>query len=270
MPENSWHDLLARQIQYCAGAIQNADGVWRLETPGEDISSQDDAMSAVTLSAGVPPAWYFREPEPETTQAHPLVPSDLGESDQIVAFTAANRRTALLRGQFVHKLFEILPYLPADKWSETAEKIAASLLAGGAVISRQKGLSAADIQMLLNQVTAIMTDKRLCGLFGPDALAEAAISGKVGHLVVQGQVDRLVVRETDVFLADFKTGTPPADKTDMPVRYVRQMAVYAELLSQIYPAKQITCWVIWTQTAEVSIVSDVRRQSELAGLVAHG
>ena len=175
-----------------------------------------------------------------------------------------------MRGQFVHKLLEILPYLPADKWSEAAEKIAASLLAGVAALNHQKGLTCADIQMLLRQTTAIMTDKRLCGLFGPDALAEAAISGKVGHLVVQGQVDRLVVRETDVLLADFKTGTPPTDKTDMPVRYVRQMAVYAEILSQIYPAKKVTCWVIWTQTAEVSIISDALRQSELAGLVAHG
>ena len=122
--------------------------------------------------------------------------------------------------------------------------------------------------MLLNQVVAIMTDKRLCGLFGPDALAEAAISGKVGHLVVQGQVDRLVVRDTDVLLADFKTGTPPTDKTDMPVRYVRQMAVYAELLRQIYPAKQITCWVVWTQTAETSIISDAQIQEELASLIA--
>ena len=268
MPENSWHDLLARQIQHCAGAIQNADGVWRLETPGEDITSQDDAMSAVPLSAGVPPAWYFREPEPETTQALPLVPSDLGEPDQIVAFTAANRRKALLRGQFVHKLFEILPYLPADKWSEAAEKIAASLLTGVAALNHQKGLTRADIQMLLRQATAVMADKRLCGLFGPDALAEAAISGKVGHLVVQGQVDRLVVRETDVLLADFKTGTPPTDKTDMPVRYVRQMAVYAELLSQIYPAKKVTCWVIWTQTAEISIISDAQIQVELASLIA--
>ena len=193
----------------------------------------------------------------------------MGEPDQIVAFTADNRRTALLRGQFVHKLFEILPYLPADKWPEAAEKIAASLLAGVAALNRQKGLSAADIQMLLRQATAIMTDNRLCGLFGPDALAEAAISGRVGRLVVQGQVDRLVVRDTDVLLADFKTGTPPADKTDMPVRYVRQMAVYAELLRQIYPAKQITCWVVWTQTAEVSIISDAQRQAELASLIAH-
>jgi hypothetical protein len=46
------------------------------------------------------------------------------------------------------------------------------------------------------------------------------------------------------------------------------MAVYAELLRQIYPAKQITCWVVWTQTAEVSIISDAQRQAELAGLVA--
>ena len=270
MIENSWHDLLARQIQHCAGAIQNANGVWRLETPGEDITSQDYAMSAMPLSAGVPPAWYFREPEPETRPASPLVPSDLGEPDQIVAFTAVNRRTALLRGKFVHKLFEILPYLPADKWSEAAKKIAASLMAGVAVLSRQKGLSAADIQMLLNQVTATITDKRLRDLFGPDALAEAAISGRVGQLVVQGQVDRLVVRDTDVLLADFKTGTPPANKTNVPIRYVRQMAVYAELLRQIYPAKQIVCWVVWTQTAEVSIISDALRQAELACIIANG
>ena len=123
--------------------------------------------------------------------------------------------------------------------------------------------------MLLRRATAIMTDDRLSGLFGPDALAETALSGRVGRLVVQGQVDRLVVRDTDVLLADFKTGTPPANKMDMPVRYVRQMAVYAELLRQIYPAKQITCWVIWTQTAEISIISDAQIQKELASLIAH-
>ena len=85
---------------------------------------------------------------------------------------------------------------------------------------------------------------------------------------MQGQVDRLVVREADVLLADFKTGTPPTDKTDMPVRYVRQMAVYVELLSQIYPTKKVTCWVIWTQTAEISIISDAQIQEELASLIA--
>ena len=47
------------------------------------------------------------------------------------------------------------------------------------------------------------------------------------------------------------------------------MAVYAELLHQIYPAKQITCWVIWTQTAEISIISDAQIQKELASLIAH-
>ena len=269
MLENSWHALMVRQIQNCAGAMQNADGVWRLETLGEDISSQDDSRSGMPPTAAVPPAWYFKEPELEPTPAFPLVPSDLGEPDQIVAFTADGRRTALLRGQFVHKLLEILPDLPADKWPEAAEKIATSLLAGVAALNRQKGLSAADIQMLLRQATAIITDNRLCDLFGPDALAEAALSGRVGRIVVQGQVDRLVVRNTDVLLVDFKTGTPPANKTEVPARYVRQMAVYAELLRQIYPAKQIACYVIWTQTAEVSIISDSLRQEEIASLVAH-
>ena len=139
MPESSWHDLLARQIQNCVGAMQYADGVWRLETRGEDISSQDDTRSAVPPSAAVPPAWFFKEPKPEPTPTFPLVPSDLGEPDQIVAFTAEDRQTAVLRGRFVHKLFEILPGLPADKWPKATEKIAASMLAGSAALNRQRG-----------------------------------------------------------------------------------------------------------------------------------
>lgn len=269
IPENSWHDLLARQIQKCAGATQNVDGIWRLVTPGQDVSPQEDGESALPTPDSVPPAWYVDPPQPEPSPASSLVPSDLGEPDRIVAFTVDDRRTALLRGQFVHKLFETLPDLPADRWPEAATKIAASLLAGVAALNRQKGLSSEDIQTLLRQATVIMTDKRMRYLFGPDALVEAALSGRVGRLVVQGQVDRLVVRDTDVFLADFKTGTPPVTETDIPFRYIRQMAVYAELLRQIYPDKKITCWVVWTQTAEVSIISDAQRQAELAGLVAH-
>jgi hypothetical protein len=46
------------------------------------------------------------------------------------------------------------------------------------------------------------------------------------------------------------------------------MAVYVELLSQIYPTKKVTCWVIWTQTAEISIISDAQIQEELASLIA--
>ena len=47
------------------------------------------------------------------------------------------------------------------------------------------------------------------------------------------------------------------------------MAVYAELLSQIHPAKKVTCWVIWTQTAKISIISDPQIQEELSRLIAH-
>ena len=87
-------------------------------------------------------------------------------------------------------------------------------------------------------------------------------------IYLQGQVDRLVNRDTDALLADFKTGTPPADKTDIP-RICPSNGCLCRTSKTDLTRKQIVCWVVWTQTAEVSIISDAQRQEELAGLDVH-
>ena len=112
-----------------------------------------------------------------------------------------------------------------------------------------------------------MTDPRLAALFGPDSLAEVSLSGMVGDRIVQGQVDRLTVSQDEVLLVDFKTGTPPADEDSLPDRYIRQMAVYADILRQIYPDKAITCWLVWTQTAQISALDETQRNAALRELM---
>ena len=72
-----------------------------------------------------------------------------------------------------------------------------------------------------------------------------------------------MVGEDEVLLADFKTGTPPADEDSIPDRYIRQMAVYADILRQIYPDKAIICWVVWTQTVQISCIAEAERKAAL-------
>lgn len=268
MLEDSWYHLLSRQIANCDGAVQTDTGIWRLETPGEDAPQDDQQDSSDKRAEGALPQWYINKPPAEPTPAYPLVPSDLGAADQAVLFTAEDRQAALLRGQFVHKLFEVLPEMSPESWSQAAETIAASMIAGVPSAKRPHTKSAILTDQLVQQAISVMTDPRLAALFGPDSLAELSLSGMVGDRIVQGQVDRLMVGEDEVLLADFKTGTPPADEDSIPDRYIRQMAVYADILRQIYPDKAIICWVVWTQTVQISCIAEAERKAALRELLA--
>ena len=59
-----------------------------------------------------------------------------------------------------------------------------------------------------------------------------------------GQMDRLVVREGEVWIVDYKSNArPPAL---IPANYQRQLALYAALLAKIYPTHRIRAWLLWT------------------------
>ena len=268
MLEQSWYHLLSRQIAGCDGAVQTETGIWRLETPGEDAPLDDQKGRPDKQDEGAVPQWYQNMPPAEPTPAYPLVPSDLGAADQAVLFTAEDRQAALLRGQFVHKLFEVLPEMSPDLWAEAARTIAASMITSVPSAKRSHMKSAVLTDQLIHQAMSVMTDPRLAALFGPGSLAEVSLSGTVGERIVQGQVDRLMVGDDEVLLADFKTGTPPEDEDSIPERYIRQMAVYADILAQIYPDKVIICWVVWTQTVRISCVDEAKRKATLRALLA--
>ena len=67
---------------------------------------------------------------------------------------------------------------------------------------------------------------------------------------MSGQIDRLAVTDSTVMIVDYKTNrTPPSNEADVPTIYLRQMAAYRALLTQIYPEKSVTCALLWTHGA---------------------
>ena len=102
---------------------------------------------------------------------------------------------------------------------------------------------------------------------GRGSLAEVPIAGLVdlqgGKRAIAGQVDRLVVTEDRVIIVDYKTNRPPPEnEVDVPTAYVRQMAAYRAALAAVYPGREISCVLLWTDGPRAMPLSAVRLNAE--------
>ena len=61
--------------------------------------------------------------------------------------------------------------------------------------------------------------------------------------------------ETRGLVVDFKTNRPPpADVSQVPEAYLRQLAAYAHVLARIYPDRTIECALLWTDAPELMVI----------------
>ena len=71
---------------------------------------------------------------------------------------------------------------------------------------------------------------------------------------ISGQIDRLIVdeKEKKVIVVDFKTNRPAASNiNDVPQAYITQLAVYKNLMKQIYKDMDIETYILWTNTLKL-------------------
>ena len=93
---------------------------------------------------------------------------------------------------------------------------------------------------------------KLDAYFSPGARAEVAVFGEVilcgDPLVISGKIDRIAVSDGTVLIADYKTNRPaPRTLDDVPQSHVAQLALYAEVLGQIYPGHEISAALVYTE-----------------------
>jgi ATP-dependent helicase/nuclease subunit A len=159
----------------------------------------------------------------------------------------AARDTAGLRfrrGQVVHTLLQHLPDLPPETWNDSARQH---------IIRALPDLD--EPQSLANEVLAVLRHPELGALFSPGSRAEVPLSGVIGGQVIGGLIDRLVVQPGRVLVADYKTNrNPPNSVEHTPILYLRQMAAYRAVLSEIFPQSAISCVLIWTVGARAILL----------------
>ena len=251
-PEGCWYDLVRRGLARCAEAVDYdftraaAEG-WagpglRLAT-AQDAAAEAGAAGPPPLPPAALPDWAGRPPVPEPLPPRPLAPSRprLPEPP-LRSPLGAEEGAALRRGRLVHRLLELLPALPAE----------ARAAAGARLLALpQQGLAPAAAEALLTATLALLEHPDFVRFLGPDSRAEVPVAGLVegrdGPQVVAGQIDRLVVGAESVAVVDYKSNRrPPEDAAGVPEVYIRQMAAYRALLSEIYPGRRIDCYLLWT------------------------
>ncbi len=146
------------------------------------------------------------------------------------------------RGRLVHRLLQSLPDLAPGARAAAAARFLAS---------PAHDLSAEERVEIAAATLSVLDEPAFAALFGPGSRAEVPIVGLIdsgaGPQAVSGQVDRLVVGADSVLVVDYKTNRPaPRDEAAVARVYLRQMAAYHAVLSEIYPNRRIDCALLWT------------------------
>lgn len=181
----------------------------------------------------------------------PLTPSAI-EAETATALPPRLRLgTALsprVRGQILHRAFELLSGQPAAMRDELIRLL---LVKAQALHDDQL------VRALTAEASRVLDDPTFSAIFGPDAMAEVALVGRLDGRPVSAQVDRLLVTQAEVLVVDFKTHRPPpAAMAAVPAEILAQMRIYRALLRQLYPARRVRAAIVWTHVPRLMMVPD--------------
>lgn len=243
--DDSWYAKLAPLFpsEALADPLWLARREWGTRAP--PLARADEGLAG---SVDEPlPGWALRPIGPEPRPPRPLAPSAAGEDaspDPPLAPEVA--RHAARRGSLIHKLLERLPELPESERADAAQRW----------LARQAGDLPEDARdEMLESALAVLAHPEFAAIFGGEALAEVPLAATVGGIVVAGTADRLLVRESEVLVVDFKTARrPPTSAAAIPLATQRQMAAYVAALEAIYPDRAVRAGVLYTQAPHLFVL----------------
>ncbi len=259
--ERSWRDYLQRAFDDLAispFALEGGGEGWRFgPAPQSAPGPARIASPAVVL-----PAWTRGLAPPEPAPRRQASPSRL--DDQAVAsaaspLTPGDGLGRYRRGDLIHRLLQRLPDLPSATWRDAA----------GGWLSRERDLSEEQREEMIGAALGVLNDPRFAAVFGPGSKPEVALAGQAAGLALSGRVDRLVVRPDRVIVIDYKTNRPAPDRVeDADSTYIRQMALYAALLEDVFPDRPVEAALVWTDGPSLMPVPRDLMRHALGGIAA--
>jgi len=266
--ESSWYKMIASTFE---NKFEEAPAFWsedesvlRYSTEKPDLFGLlPDETKPPQRKPIVPPAWVSTPAPREVDATPPLRPSSaLAAADLFEpASLPPAQREAMRRGRLMHVLLQYLPEVAVDQ----------RLTVGTNFLQARASDLPQDVRMgLVADAAAIISQPDLAPLFGQGAKsrAEVPIAGRVAlpngaSVTVSGQVDRIAETETDVWVADFKTGLPPRDDA-APETYLVQMALYKAALAPLWPRKRLRMILIWTQGPKMTWLGEAELAAALS------
>ncbi|MEZ5648803.1 MAG: PD-(D/E)XK nuclease family protein [Alphaproteobacteria bacterium] len=251
--ENTWYDFISTGLDGLAKIAEDEVLAADPELDGGPIlrlsTAQIDPVTHQTISHQIDsdehlPSWVKAIAPPDPIPPRPLIPSAPIEDDPPPISPLTENATDLRRrGIIIHRLLQVLPDTPLTK----RKAVAANYLQ-----QKSHNLNDIDQEALANAVIALLNTAKFADVFAPGSLAEVPVIGRLdssrGPRLITGQIDRLVVMPDRILAVDYKTGRlPPATPQAIAPAYLRQMATYRAVLSQIYPDRPVLAALLWTE-----------------------
>ncbi len=266
---NCWYDIIHNRLAASCKKIAIADGksIWRLESPQAAKTETAKSAPVAAEASRALPLFAMRRAAIEPQLTMPLAPSRLepyapdSEGEPLVAPRTADDPASdggrpspaamvsgnrFLRGTITHALLQYLPDIEAGERKATAT----------AFVTRRGEELPAKVRLgIVRETLAILTSGDFALLFSPLSRAEVPISAVIPRpagmsgpaLRLTGQIDRLAVTASDVFIVDYKTNRPPPHEVQrVAPAYLFQLAAYALALREIYPDKRVRAALLWT------------------------
>ena len=246
----AWYGLITAGVQSLprtqslAGADHDMAGllpegvILRLASKQESKLEGTRPTKDPAAAAPLPP-WTGTPPAPEHSPPRPLAPSKAIGEPAVLSPRKDDGQIRYQRGIIIHRLLQSLPEIPKTRRRAAAE----------AFVKRPGwNVEANDGAAMVAETLAVLDDPHFAPLFAPGSRAEVSLAGLIGKHSLAGQVDRLAVTATEVWIIDYKTNRPPpVDKAKVAPAYVLQMAAYRAALQAIYPGHNIRCVLLWTE-----------------------
>ena len=265
--KSSWYDLIGKGLANSGLELEELEtphGTVRRYFRSGEVASLSGPVAATADAPVALPSWLTTPAAAEASADSLLRPSDPADDDSHRVRTAESltqRARALRCGTLVHRLLQSLPDIDIARRHDAA----AGYLARNAGDWTQDERKA-----LAEQVLGLIADPRFAPVFAAGSRAEVSIVGRLQRMgqspaLVSGQIDRLVVKPSEVLIVDFKTNhAPPATAAEAPAAYVRQLALYRAILGKLYPDRPIRAALLWTETSELMEISAPALDAALA------
>lgn len=250
-PEN-WHAYIWRALEgmedverepfpaVTDGALLRLRGEQGAPVKGD--SRKPAPPSAARSAADTAFPWLYTQAPAEKPGTRPLSPSRVAGArvaePPVFSPRAGQDLYRFRRGIVTHKLLQFLPDVANGNILFAARRF---------VDTNATDLPEAIRASIVRETVAILENPDFAPLFGQGATAEVPVSGIIDGTPISGQIDRLLVTDSEIWIADYKTNRPPpTDESGIPETYRLQMKYYSDIVSNIYKNKHVRCFLIWT------------------------
>lgn len=235
--EGNWYDLVSSALRplhqpeanqsHSIAEIVLADPV--LNVAAAEIATQ------ITPPDQALPEWAFRPVPPPINAQPPRSALALSSNDET---SAASPDAAFARGRIIHRLLQSLPDIDLSQRVAATQRFLAQ---------PRHRLNDAQRSEIAQEVHALLQNQNFAALFARDGRAEVGLTGTLDGVTAFRQIDRLCLRDNEVWIVDYKTNRPPpTDPRDIPDAYRLQLNEYRTLLRGIYPDRPVRCFLLWT------------------------